>query len=179
MLFKLFILTCCFFFQTTVLANCGDYIKVPFSEKYKEELKHVLSVNGATFEQDISMPFDICKDNFKLNLRNDSTEIVIDSSDRNRDSTINFIIDNSQKNDSRYKFYLEIDKIKYLLKNRQIIILSVTQTCSNNPTYYINENYVDLYGFRKLSHGHCPERQTYLKNKYTVNPFFYSNINSN
>jgi hypothetical protein len=145
-----------FLYQSIAFADCSDIIKVPLNESLKKELKDILSKDGTSFTEEYLSPFNVCKDKLTLILHNGVDEVSITSGNDRRKSSVIFIVDNSQENDSRYKFYLEVDNKKYPIKNSHEITLSMGSKCSGDSNFYTNWVYVDLYGYKKFSHGHCP-----------------------
>ena len=141
-------------------ASCDDNLKIPLNDSKKKVLVDFLknTENTAT-EQDITfsiaekVPFNICKDNLSLILKNKNQEFTIERDGREM-SSINFIAINNLNNHG-YKFYLEVDKKKYQLSKEGELVLHV-----KSPKCGQDSDVIDGSG-HKISRDLCSHNDHY------------------
>jgi hypothetical protein len=141
-------------------ASCDDNLKIPLNDSKKKVLVDFLKNNeNIATEKDVSfsiaekIPFDICKDNLSLILKNNNQEFIVENDGRKK-SSINFIAINNPNNRG-YEFYLEVDKKKYQLSKQGELVLHV-----KSPKCGQNSDVIDGSG-HKIARDLCSHNDHY------------------
>lgn len=136
---------------------CGDLIIIPMDGALKADFIQIQENNDVAFELNYPAPFDICNDKFSITLVGNNKTLNLTRGETENSDGISFVIDN--KETSLFNFYIEIDKKRYKIYNKKDITLSLgPNACANNKNIYLNMIYVDAFGLKKFSHGHCPNQ---------------------